>query len=600
MNERPRYFWLLITIIFVVSIMVRLAALSYWGTGTIESEGAEYAKIAENLRSGVGYVGLVSRGPQVLFNPLFPLLIAGASYLIHDMEWAGRSVALIICALLPLPAFGIASRIFSRRVGVIAALLVIFHPLLLHLSFMVYSEGPYATFLLSAVYVTIRALESSSARPWMLVGVSFSLAYLLRAEAFAALAIAILFALTTTAGGLRVKCTRATYAAGLFLVIALPQVVFLYKATGKLALEGKSTILFGYTGGRILAATTKPDMPYTSGGSQEDVPSAEPNVEGGYPERWEEKWAFYGIDAQLNPTGMAMRPFADIARETKVKLTSMPPLIAKGIRANASGLLRKLSSDWFGAPLLPALALLGVFRRPWQRPRASTRLFVIAITAAPVLATIFVLWGDPRYYFIFVPLLSIWAANGLYEIGIWMKESCMAVGWTAVAVPLQWATPAILGLATVVSPFKGATTLYEFSDSSSAYRVDKELGLWIGRQQDRHVRIMDLTLPLSYHADAEQHVYFPYATGERALRYLDVAKIDYVVLRRDKKFTKYYEEWLTRGIPERRAELVHPSVTGSDEFVIYRWHWDQPPEVGRAASIEIRDGAKPTDQTRSR
>jgi hypothetical protein len=43
---------------------------------------------------------------------------------------------------------------------------------------------------------------------------------------------------------------------------------------------------------------------------------------------------------------------------------------------------------------------------------------------------------------------------------------------------------------------------------------------------------MDLSLPLTYHANAQQHVYFPYATGDLALRYLDAARIDYVVLRR--------------------------------------------------------------------
>ena len=89
------------------SFAVRAAAWAYWQTGAIESEGAEYARIAENLRSGVGYVGLVTPGAQLNFNPLFPLLIAGTSFVTHNYELAGRVVALIMGALLPLPVFGI-------------------------------------------------------------------------------------------------------------------------------------------------------------------------------------------------------------------------------------------------------------------------------------------------------------------------------------------------------------------------------------------------------------------------------------------------------------------------------------------------------------
>ena len=169
-NNRPRHLWLLLALMVVASLAVRVAAWAYWQTGTIESEGAEYARIAENLRNGIGYVGLVTPGSELLFNPLFPLLIAGTSFITHNYELAGRLVALIMGALLPLPVFGIGSRLFNRRVGVIAALLTMLHPLLVYLSFTVLSEGPYTALLLLAIYLVIRALDISSTRLWVLVG----------------------------------------------------------------------------------------------------------------------------------------------------------------------------------------------------------------------------------------------------------------------------------------------------------------------------------------------------------------------------------------------------------------------------------------------
>jgi 4-amino-4-deoxy-L-arabinose transferase-like glycosyltransferase len=593
MDRLSRISWILPFVLFSASFVIRAAAWSHWGTGTIESEGAEYAKIAENLRNGVGYVGLVSPGPQVLFNPLFPLLIAGVSFFTSNFELAGRIVSLFICSLLPLPVFGIASRLFNRRVGFVAAALTILHPLLVYLSFMVYSEGPYAVLLLSSVYLVVRALDGpSSTKMWLLIGATFGLTYLLRAEAFAAFSISIMFALFATVGTVAARLKQAACAVVVFLALAAPEVIFLHHETGKLALEAKTTILFSYAGRRILAAEKKPEVEYVSDGGRVEIPSRAPDMAGGYPERWEEKWATYAIDSHLQETGFAIRPFVDIARETHVRPREMFPLIARGLRKGIPGLIGGLSARWMGAPLLPLLALIGVvFCRPWYGRRAVLRLFVALISAAPVLATLFVLWGDARYYFIFVPFLCIWAANGLVEIGLWVTASLGTVargGFTRHAV-FQWLVPGLLGTVMIIGSIKPAVSLYEFSDSAMPTRVDKELGEWLGHRQDQGIRVMDLSLPLSYHADARQHVYFPYCTGDLALRYLDTAKVDYIVLRHGEKFTRYYEDWLTKGIPNHRAELLQlPSIRGAENYSIYAWHRGGYSEVSSTTSTQTQ------------
>jgi len=587
MNNRPRRLWLALAIMVAASFAVRLAAWAYWQTGAIESEGAEYARIAENLRNGVGYVGLAHPGAQLNFNPLFPLLIAGTSFVTHNYELAGRMVALIMGALLPLPVFGIGSRLFNRRVGLIAAALTLLHPLLVQLSFSVYSEGPYATLVLCAVYLVVRALNDSSTTKWLLVGGAFGLSYLLRAEATAVFAIAVVFALIATEGDFTTRCKRAMAAVGVFLVFAVPEVIVIYRPTGKVRLEGKSTI-FSYTGKRILAAETNPGVEYDSPGGQHEVPSSAPNVESG--QRWEDKWAFYGIDSHLKGMGFPMRPNAEVIRETQITLKDMFRLFANGLRQNGPVLFQRLSSDWFGAPLLPGLALLGACRRPWRGPQTSGRCFVLLVAAAPVVATFFALWNEARYYFVLVPLLCVWAANGLYEVGLWMKASSAAAGWSVLARPAisQCIVPGLIGLAMVISPVKGVRRQYVFRDSELPSRVDKEVGLWIGRQQNRPVRIMDVSIPLAYHAGA-LFSYFPYCDGELALRYLNAVGVDYVVLRRGEKFTQYYAEWLTQGIPDQRAERLQlPSVAGADKFVVYRWHGGESGDRLRSAPAQTQ------------
>jgi len=77
-------------------------------------------------------------------------------------------------------------------------------------------------------------------------------------------------------------------------------------------------------------------------------------------------------------------------------------------------------------------------------------------------------------------------------------------------------------------------------------------------------------LSLAFHANA-QHVQFPYSDGAVAIRFIDSEKVDFVILRRDGKFTQYYEDWLTRGIPDSRAELLHVSPEIDKNYLVYRW-----------------------------
>jgi 4-amino-4-deoxy-L-arabinose transferase-like glycosyltransferase len=585
-NLRPQRVWVSMILLLAAGLAVRFAAWAHWGTGAIESEGAEYVRIAENLRNGVGFVGLVTPGPQLNFNPLYPLLIAGTSLVTNNYEIAARLVCIVFGALLPLPAFGIASRLFNRQVGYIAAVLTLLHPLLVNLSFTTFSEGPYATLLLVAVYLTVSAISQNSTKFWILVGAAFGLAWLIRAEATAAFTIAVLFALCAAQGSMAVRCKRALVAIAVFAVLVVPEGIFIYKTTGKVRLEVKS-IIFSYTGQRILAAETEPGVDYESPGGHHEVPSPAPNFEEG--QRWEEKWAFYGIDSNLKGMGFPLRPHVEVVRETQVSLKETLRLFLKGLRQNTPELFRTLSSDWFGSPFLPALALLGALRRPWRGPRASKRLFVLLIAVAPILATFFALWSQARYYFVLVPFLCIWAANGLFEIGLWMKATGTATGfkWVSSSRLFQMFVPVLIALIMMVSSVRGVRRLYMFTDSAPPTLVEKQAGIWIGHQQNRPFKIMDTAIPLAFHAEASLFSYFPYTSGDSALRYLDAGHVDYIVLRRGEHFTQYYEEWLAHGIPDQRAELIQlPPIPGADKFVVYRWHRSEQVDRSQAPSVQ--------------
>jgi 4-amino-4-deoxy-L-arabinose transferase-like glycosyltransferase len=559
----------IISVVLLLSFAGRFAALKLWGTGAIEADGSGYVRLAEELRKGVAPTSIMGSGLELNAPPLIPILIATTSFATRNYEQAGRLVSLFLGALLPLPVYGIALRIFNRRAALVAAGMTLLHPVLLNLSITVLPEGPYAMLLLSAVYLVLRASNCPSIGAWLLVGGAFGLAYLVRPEVVAPLLIAAGFAITSTQGNFAVRCKRATAALVMFAVAALPEVIFVYRETGKVVLSAKSSLVFALSA-RVLAAEGDRELLHSLSG-KEDEPSSQPNVDSWEP--WQQKWAANAINADLKGTGIWMRPNAEVIRQSRIRLKQIIHIVGKGMRRNAPAFLEQISSKWLGGPFLPALALLGVLRRPWPRPVASSRLFVLLVPATSVLATFSALWTYPRFYFILIPFLLIWAANGLVEIGLWVKVSLNAVGWQWFFPRVaQYVIPGLIGLITVLYPLTSVRALYEFSQLSPASQIVKRLGLWIGQQQGHPVTIMGPAITLAFYAHG-QAVLFPYCGPESALRFLDAAKVDYVVLRRGEKYTHYYEDWITKGIPDRKAELLHvPSSVNDGQFVVYRWH----------------------------
>jgi 4-amino-4-deoxy-L-arabinose transferase-like glycosyltransferase len=546
-----RYF--LMAVIVVASVAVRLAALAYWGTGAIESEGTEYATIAQNLRNGIGYVGMTSPGSQIVFPPLFPVLIAALSFLTHDYEWAGRIVSLIFQSLVPLAVFGIASRLYNRTTGLVAAALAIFSPLLVNLSFLVLSEAVYVALLFWGIYAVLLALERPSVGRYLMVGGLFGLAYLTRQEAVAPLFVAVFLTVCFAGGSLVVRGKWAAVALAMFAIVALPEVIHLYKATGAIRLEEKSSLFY-----------------------VEQVRTAVAEQNG---EALPGEWAEHSVDDNAERTGTSNRPQVDVVREAHVSRRQLLHNLKLGVKRNVPTLLQQLTARWMGAPFLPALALLGFFRRPWKRALIPSHLYFVMVPLTAVVATFsFSGWTAIRYYFVFIPFLLIWAANGVVGIGLWKEATLAATGWNWIPPALaKWAAAGLVALIVTVYPVAGVRSLFYWQQDSRATTQEiKKLGLWIAQQQNRQVKIMDRSTPLAFHANAKW-VYAPYTMNEDvALRFLDKEQVDYVILRQGEKYTPYYQEWLAKGIPDPRAEKVNAAKDANgNEIEVYRWHSEE-------------------------
>src|SRR5271157_2566192 len=104
----------LIVVAVIVAALLRIAWALRHGL-VLDQEGVEYARIAENLLAGRGYVGILNNGTQLNFAPLYPLMIAALSLVVRNSELAARLTCIAFGATLVIPMFKIADRLYGRR-----------------------------------------------------------------------------------------------------------------------------------------------------------------------------------------------------------------------------------------------------------------------------------------------------------------------------------------------------------------------------------------------------------------------------------------------------------------------------------------------------
>jgi hypothetical protein len=232
-------------------------------------------------------------------------------------------------------------------------------------------------------------------------------------------------------------------------------------------------------------------------------------------------------------------------------------------------LLGRLSSPWAGGPLMFGLAMVGFLLRPWPRDAALGHLFVTLAAVGCLVGPLSTPYHNERYTFVLFPFLIIWGSEGIVQVFRWAEAtagSVVSAGSRRRVCGI--ALSGVVLLVIMASSLRNVPGLFPGPDT----RVVVDVGQWIHGQQDRPVTIMDVTGRLAFHAGG-QWIHPPYASGDVALRFLDAARVDYVVLRQEDGWMDYYRDWYLHGIPSARAELVPvwPDQHNGD-WKIFRWH----------------------------
>lgn len=516
-----------------LAFVLRLLAAIFFA-GMVGSEGAEYATIARRMVVGNGYVGLVTEGPGLIFPPLFPALIAAFSFLTNDFEWAGRLVSVIFGALLIVPSYLIAWRMFGQRAALIAGVLIALHPFLIRYSIAVSTETTYLTLILTAIYMSMRSASSPTLRNVGLAGAFYGAAYLVRQEAFAYLLVGIFFLVLdiVLCGPFsldrRSALGRLAVMPLIFCILAGPYVGWISAQTGQFRIEAKSPLNLA-TERRV-----------QSGMSLEE--------------------AAFAIDTDLTPRGVWIQSNLASIEDYPLSGRDVFGITADKAEAVVKNTVAMVISYFaLGGPLLFGLAVLGLFSAPWGRRQTLDNLHLVTALGLVVVGTFFIYYSNERFYLPFVPILVIWAAAGILQLASWAEKT--AEMWGAPRFrKIAGASSALLAVALVLSPSLASS--YARLEADRAERDFKHAMVDLASRRNVPLRVADSDAQLAYHANGTL-VWLPFADESTALRYLAQKAATHVVVRQSQvTFRPYLARWFETGVPGAYETVDMVSAAG--------------------------------------
>jgi 4-amino-4-deoxy-L-arabinose transferase-like glycosyltransferase len=514
-------------------------------TGEIDAEGTEYARIAQNLIAGNGYVGIATPGTELLFPPLFSFLIAGVTLIVGDAGVAGRIVSVVFGTLLAFPVYLIAGRLFGQRAALVAAALTAFHPYLIVFSVSVFGESTFLTFLMAAVYSAMYAATKPTRLALAASGALYGASYLVRPEAFIYMLVGLgcflLSRLLFARDKLRSIAGRALLMPLLFLVVAGPYIGWLSMHAGHLRLEGKSPLNLSVELKTIRGLS---DME-----------------------------ASFGVDQNLTEQGFYYQPNVNLFASYRFSLSDLMSLVkarAKTVVGNTGAAV----AGWL-SPALFALAMLGLFSRAWGPSLVLDQLHLFVLLVLSILATFFIYSAPLRYYLLVLVLFSIWACAAKDGLKLWAQRSASLCGLgerqQGVVAAVAWS----LAIAAVILP-PAVFSIHSFRYMRGT-RPIKALAENMAVTREP-LRFADASGTFAFNAGA-QFVWLPYCDEATALQFLNKRHVTHVVARGEAlEWRPYLKKWMESGVPG--GSLVAQAISGTGEKV-------QVYELRRAGASEL-------------
>ncbi|MHB0866597.1 MAG: glycosyltransferase family 39 protein [Thermoleophilia bacterium] len=483
----------ILLLIFAISVAVRLLAVSTRAMITVDE--VSYARLAESLADGRGMVDIMGMNVGH-FSPLLPLLMAGLSFLLHDVVRSGYVVVVFFGSLITVPTYLLGRELFSEKVGLGAAALMAVIPLFVDYSSRLYSESVFIFFLMMTLYFAWKMLNRPGIFSAVMAGLCLGVFYLGSPSAvFYFLMIAVL----ALGMGLRqrsLKSVAKPLALFLlaFLIFAVPYVVFLHSVTG------------GWT--------------YTGKKADEQIFTATHHLRYGTV-KWEKE------ALTLTADGRATWVERTSNKQDLISFFIHEPRVAAGVFVSQTNilyteLLAKIMPLW----LLP-LAGLGLFAGAWDKRRALAMGYLL-VMMTPVLV-ILAMYVTDRFFLPFLPLGLILVSLGWMRLNEWAYDTVTQCFQGSIRDRLLRLAPWIIGAGVLLPVFGFAVANVVRQEYETQYR---EAGEWFRADIGPDKRIMNLWETSSAYYAGGVAVIVPYADYDQMTAYAAANDVDYLMVGR--------------------------------------------------------------------
>ncbi len=496
----------------VVGAFLLRLGVGFTAQRTLGWDEAEYLSIGRHLSTAYSFS---SPHAELFYPPINPAILGGLAHLFSNPERAGELSSAIFGALLLLPVYFIARRMYGVPAALLTAgFLAVFPPFVAGVfRWGTMSEPPYLFFVWAGLAIFFTSLERRHFKMIFFAGLFFSLAYLTRPEGILYFVVFFAFVIAWQTVRLwrklavrdtfarwrssrsrlfRYSAPLALYACG-FALGAGPFIYYLHVHTGRWMRSAKSAMVFNWqrTGNTLRDARANDRFTL-----QLDPHTGEVFYLEGH--------SFRGGESILST--IAANPRAFLSR------------LFHNVRLAEWELFRK-QVFWFG---LLTLVALGLFQSPWDKRRLRQELFLFA-ALLPV-ALLFAYYVETRLLTPALVVLVIWMGKGVWEIGCWMvrtSASCLETAEVGAAfrvvlhgLPVGAICCFFLAMALTVRP----------SDATG----EKQAGLWLQTHSVPSARVMDLSQIASAYAD-RKHVECPSTDWDHLLRYARMHHVSYWV-----------------------------------------------------------------------
>ena len=269
------------------------------------------------------------------------------------------------------------------------------------------------------------------------------------------------------------------------------------------------------------------------------------------------------VGDDLTPQGVWNQPNIDLIRSHSASPKGLAIMMAKKtkivLRDTAAAVAGGLA---FGSPALFALAILGLFGRPYARQSPWTRYYLLSLAFLSIIATYFIYFATWRFYLLFLIFFCIWACPGTDGLRLWAQRSASLFGLRRHWQETIGTVARVLAVAAVLAPAAAFAASKSFVSRGS--RSIKAAATSFASSSSAPVRIADTSTPFAFHARAE-FVWMPYCDERTALRFLRKMNVTHIVLRSNALAARpYLKKWMTEGVSDARLIYQINSVAGED------------------------------------